>query len=274
MLFFSRKSKVNCIGERMVEKGCEEDERNENFLLYLPTGYKVGTVSGYVTVLDADGNIATGFKLERKYTVTVSWNNDSASSVSPATATVVKAGNQTFDFILGAGEAVVTVLLDGVDVTAQVTNNQYTLTDVRSNHTLEVTFGNSAYTVLYEANNGTGQTYQETATGDYTLKSSADLGFAIPEGKEFGGWESANAAYATGDKVSLQADISLRAIWKDVSDAEDDDDDDDETVVEDLEALDVVPKTGEDFYGWLPSALFGLALCSFLAGRQLRKSEQ
>lgn len=70
------------------------------------------------------------------------------------------------------------------------------------------------YTITYEANDGTGNTYADTATsGTYTLQRETETGFTAPEGKQFKGWEVNGIIYAANSPINITSDTTVKAIW-------------------------------------------------------------
>lgn len=71
------------------------------------------------------------------------------------------------------------------------------------------------YTVSFVANGGSGTMADATTTGSYTLPACA---FTAPEGKEFDCWkiDGDNTEYAVGDTVTIEANTTFVAQWKDL----------------------------------------------------------
>ena len=78
---------------------------------------------------------------------------------------VIEGDDAVFTFVPDAGYEVDKVKVDGVDVTANVKNNKYTLKNVTAEHTIEVTFRVSLP-------NGAGGTVPSDATKDETKNAS------------------------------------------------------------------------------------------------------
>ena len=71
------------------------------------------------------------------------------------------------------------------------------------------------YTVSFNANGGTGSmSAASEVSGEYTLP---ECGFTAPEGKEFNGWKigAEGEVKQPGEKITVEADITLIAQWKD-----------------------------------------------------------
>jgi hypothetical protein len=71
------------------------------------------------------------------------------------------------------------------------------------------------YTVSFDANGGSGTMADATTTGSYTLPACT---FTAPEGKEFDCWkiDGDNTEYAVGDTVTIEANTTFVAQWKDL----------------------------------------------------------
>ena len=85
------------------------------------------------------------------YTVTVNSNN--GGTVSPnGTQTVTEGNNFTFTATPNDCYEVASVTVDGNNV--NLTNNQYTISNITANHTVNVTFNQITYTIMASAENG------------------------------------------------------------------------------------------------------------------------
>ena len=71
------------------------------------------------------------------------------------------------------------------------------------------------YTVSFDAGEGTGTMADQTTTGSFTLPACA---FTAPEGKEFDCWKISgdDTEYAVGDTVTISANTTFVAQWKDL----------------------------------------------------------
>ena len=68
------------------------------------------------------------------------------------------------------------------------------------------------YTVSFDANGGTGTMADVTEVlGDYTLPAN---GFTAPEGKHFKCWSVDGKEKAVGDKITVTADTTIKAVWE------------------------------------------------------------
>lgn len=72
------------------------------------------------------------------YTLTAS--TDGNGTITPTNATVNAGASQSFTLTANNGFSLLSLTDNGTDVTAQVANNTYTLTNIQSNHTLYATF--------------------------------------------------------------------------------------------------------------------------------------
>ena len=68
------------------------------------------------------------------------------------------------------------------------------------------------YTVSFDANGGKGTIADVTGVlGDYTLPAN---GFTAPEGKQFKAWSVDGKEKAVGDKITVTADTTVKAVWE------------------------------------------------------------
>lgn len=73
----------------------------------------------------------------------------------------------------------------------------------------------TTYTVSFDANGGTGTMDKKTGvSGEYTLPEST---FTAPDGKEFKCWKVGEDEKNAGDKITVNSDITVKAVWKDKS---------------------------------------------------------
>ena len=72
----------------------------------------------------------------------------------------------------------------------------------------------TTFTVSFDANGGSGEMPEVTGvSGDYALPQCT---FTAPKDKAFDCWLVGNNTYAPGDKITVEADITVTAQWKDV----------------------------------------------------------
>ena len=71
------------------------------------------------------------------------------------------------------------------------------------------------YKVSFNGNTGTGKMDEKLVKKgkEYTLPAN---GFIAPEGKEFDGWMIGTEKKAANDKITINADTEVKAIWKDI----------------------------------------------------------
>jgi len=100
--------------------------------------------------------------LENKYDITLKLGNGGVTLENNlllgngSVLTVTIGSTKTFTFTPNAGYKVATVTYNGVDVTSQLVNNQYTTTAINTNATLNVTFSKIIYRLsIKDASTGT-----------------------------------------------------------------------------------------------------------------------
>ena len=72
----------------------------------------------------------------------------------------------------------------------------------------------TTYTVSFDANDGTGTMTPATGvSGEYELPACT---FTAPSGKQFKAWSVGGVEKAVGDKITVTADTTVTAVWKDV----------------------------------------------------------
>ena len=70
------------------------------------------------------------------------------------------------------------------------------------------------YTVSFAANGGTGTMADVTGiSGEYTLPEN---GFTAPDGKQFKAWSVGGKEKAVGDKITVTADTTVKAVWENI----------------------------------------------------------
>lgn len=73
----------------------------------------------------------------------------------------------------------------------------------------------TTYTVTFDANGGTGTMTDVTGVlGDYTLPAN---GFTAPEGKQFKCWSVDGNEKAVGDKITVTANTTVKAVWENIT---------------------------------------------------------
>ncbi len=138
----------------------------------------------YKFTISASGYIDTKFDIfvsdELQHLITAT--TDSNGSIDPSGSVAVNHGeNQTFKITPNNGYEIATLKVDGVNATA--TNNTYTITNVTSNHSIDVKFKPIVHTITVTAgdhgkispsgvvkvNEGTDQTFTITPDGGYEI---------------------------------------------------------------------------------------------------------
>ncbi len=70
------------------------------------------------------------------------------------------------------------------------------------------------YTVTFDANGGSGEMAgADVVSGEYTLPAN---GFTAPEGKQFKCWSVDGSEKAVGDKITVSADTTVKAVWENI----------------------------------------------------------
>ena len=70
------------------------------------------------------------------------------------------------------------------------------------------------YTVSFDANGGKSTMADVTGiSGEYTLPEN---GFTAPEGKQFKAWSVGGKEKAVGDKITVTADTTVKAVWENI----------------------------------------------------------
>ena len=73
----------------------------------------------------------------------------------------------------------------------------------------------TTYTVSFDANGGTGSMADATGvSGDYVLPV---CGFTAPNGKQFKAWSVGGVEKAVGDKITVTADTTVKAVWENIT---------------------------------------------------------
>lgn len=148
--------------------------------------------------LDLTEDTALGFSFIQQFVITVNYSADGTVtydggvSVTDGGKVYAKSGtDKTFRFAAEANYKLASVTVDAVDVTADVTDGEYTLTSIDADHTMTVVFEKVTYTVKAYAHiiNANGESNQpNTIYG--TVKLSATGIASTPEtdknGKQIG----------------------------------------------------------------------------------------
>ena len=163
--------------------------------------------------------VATEVDDRPTYAMSISCNDDTMGSVSPADGAEITEGeNVTFTATPNLGYKFVKWTIDGTDYT----ENPYTIENVTSTHTAVATFGalnkvtydlgDYAGTVGKVLNNAAfGEVYAD-ADGKYTIPSYAHR-YLYREGYMLSGWSDGTNTYKTGDELTITEDITLTPTW-------------------------------------------------------------
>ena len=91
--------------------------------------------------------------------------------------------------------------------------NEATYLFAIANGNASIGTGIVSYTVSFDANGGSGTMADVTGiSGEYTLPDST---FTAPDGKEFKCWKVGEDEKNAGDKITVNSDITVKAVWKD-----------------------------------------------------------
>ena len=83
---------------------------------------------------------------------------------------------------------------------------------VAADTTVKAVWEITTYTVSFDADGGTGtMTAQTGIVGAYTLPEN---GFTAPDGKQFKAWSVDGKEKAVGDKITVTADTTVKAVWE------------------------------------------------------------
>ncbi|OXZ28895.1 hypothetical protein B9N49_01195 [Finegoldia magna] len=109
------------------------------------------------------------------------------------------------------------LIVDRQDVTQSVSNNQYTFGMPSHNVNVEASFKEKTpeqVTVSFSAGEGSGTMAEQKVNvgSDYKLPAN---GFDEPSGKEFKAWSVNNEEKNPGDFITVNANTTVTAIWKD-----------------------------------------------------------
>ena len=113
----------------------------------------VKSVNGYSPANDYVWSFTTAAAESVKYTITATAGDN--GTISPSEAKVIKGGSQTFTFKPDDGYVIDDVKKNNVSVVNAVVNNSYTVKDVTSDTTIDVTFKEiPTYIIKAKAENG------------------------------------------------------------------------------------------------------------------------
>ncbi len=173
---------ISPIGEVIVDSGANQTftiapNANYHIANVLVDGASVGAVSSYTfSNVTANHTIAASFEVN---TYTIDSSAGSNGSISPAGVTTVNhGGSQTFTMTPSTGYHVADVLVDGASVGAV---SSYTFSNVTADHTIEVSFAASSFTITATA----GTNGSISPSGDVDVSAGDDQVFTITPNSGF-----------------------------------------------------------------------------------------
>ncbi|WP_054696641.1 InlB B-repeat-containing protein [Geotalea toluenoxydans] len=115
------------------------------------------------TAFDKPFNLAgKSFLFAKLYNVTASTNGN--GTITPISTATTYGGSSTFAITPADGYLLTSLTDNGVDVTASVSNNSYTITNVTANHTVMATFNKLICTVSSSVSGGNGSVSPASTT--------------------------------------------------------------------------------------------------------------
>jgi len=115
--------------------------------------------------------------------------------------------------------------VNGIPATVAVGDDTYTFAQPEENVTITATFEKrNEHTVTFDANGGSEpEDLPEEVTTAMPAKKVLhgseyylpECEFVAPEGKQFKAWQIGDSEYAVNDPVTVTADITVKALWKD-----------------------------------------------------------
>ena len=94
----------------------------------------------------------------------------------------------------------------------QYKNGSFNWGDVSTYVEIRDTEPITTYTVTFDANGGSGEMAgADVVSGEYTLPAN---GFTAPAGKQFKAWSVNGNEKAVGDKITVTADTTVKAVWE------------------------------------------------------------
>lgn len=138
-----------------------------------------------------------------KYTVTYKAGNTTVKTV------IVEHGSDVADADIPNIPA-----KDGYTQTAPTWDNDGS--NVTEDRIINAVYTINTYTVTYSANGGTGtmdSAVVSIGTG-YTLENN---GFTAPENQKFKAWQIGADIYAEGAQITVTADVTIKALWEDIT---------------------------------------------------------
>ena len=155
----------------------------KNWTLGSATGQVLGTALTYTFEAETDVTIYANFEI-KTYTITASVDGDGGSISHAGPTTVNHGGSQTYIITPNDDYEILNVLVDGTQV--DLTGNQYTFTNVISNHTIVAKFiavGEVTYTITATVGDGDGTI---TPSGEIKVAEGGSLTFTMTPAE---GWK-------------------------------------------------------------------------------------
>jgi hypothetical protein len=165
------------------------------------------TVAGNVFTITQSGQSA--------YTITASAGT--GGTIAPSgTVTVQSGGSQTFSISPATGYRIAAVTVDGV---SQGAIASYTFSGVTANHTISATFSTITYYILSVSKTGTGSgTVTANPSGSsFTAGTVVNLTAAADSNSVFSGWSGGCTGTASTCQVTLNANVSVTAVFSSTS---------------------------------------------------------
>ena len=85
---------------------------------------------------------------------------------------------------------------------------------IENNTTIKAIWKDIEYKVSFDGNSGTGSMAEATVKAGKEFELPENK-FTAPEGQEFDGWMVGSEKKAVGDKITVNGDVEVKAIWKD-----------------------------------------------------------
>ena len=84
---------------------------------------------------------------------------------------------------------------------------------VKDNTVVKAIWKDIEYKVNFDGNGGSGDMQGKTVKKGATVELPAS-GFTPPTGKEFNGWEINGKSYKAGESITVNGDVTVKALWK------------------------------------------------------------
>ena len=168
----------------------------------------------FTAPVTADLNLKAKWML-KPYTITVSTGMGGGATIPPSkyaeageTITVL-AGPESDSWMLDR----ITWTPEGGTAT-DITATQRFIMPAK-NVTVTVTFKRVTHTVSFSANGGAGSMTAQTVNRGWSFILPS-CGFTAPDGKQFDVWEIDGTAYAPGESITVNGNVTAAARWKDL----------------------------------------------------------